>query len=52
MEEDLESTYQEAYQEAYGRPSTVDTSGWTEEQYEAAMDYLSWMTFLDRNGSQ
>ena len=48
---ELQSLYQVAYQEAYGRPP-VPPVGWCEEQYEAAIDNLSWIRFLERNGSQ
>ena len=48
---ELQRQYQVAYQEAYGLAPVAPVE-WCEEQYEAAIDNLSWMRFLERNGSQ
>jgi hypothetical protein len=49
---ELQSLYQVAYQEAYGRAPVQPPIEWCEEQYESAIDQLSWIRFLDRNDSQ
>ena len=49
---ELQNQYQVAYQEAYGRAPVQPPIEWSEEQYESAIDQLSWIRFLDRNDSQ
>ena len=49
---ELQSQYQTAYQEAYGRAPVQPPIEWCEEQYESAIDQLSWISFLNRNDSQ
>ena len=49
---ELQNQYQVAYQEAYGRAPVQPPIEWCEEQYESAIDQLSWIRFLDRNDSQ
>ena len=40
--EQYEGTYWDMYKDAYGvRPRSIDTSAWTEEQFEAALGALS-----------